>query len=328
VRVTTTLTPSRGELEGELIVTPIIDVQGLTKSYGGRRGVVDVSFQVEAGEVFGFLGPNGAGKTTTIRLLMALLRPDSGTARIAELDCWQQSVEVKRLVGYLPGELSIEPNLTGGQILEYLGHLSGGIDHAYVKELIDRLGLDPSQRFRHYSHGNKQKVGLIQAFMHRPRLLILDEPTTGMDPLGQREFDHLVAEVRDEGRTVFLSSHILSEVEHNCSRVGIIREGRLARVGGITELKDIMHQEITITFADAAPMDVFSGVEGVEQVETLGDGHTLRLDVAGSQDAVVKAAAQYSVLNLTSHEPTLEETFLRYYGSGRPRVEESQDVVR
>jgi ABC-2 type transport system ATP-binding protein len=314
-------------LEGESIVAPIIDVEGLTKSYGSRRGVVDVSFQVEEGEVFGFLGPNGAGKTTTIRLLMALLRPDAGSARIAGLDCWHQSVEVKRLVGYLPGELSIEPNLTGGQILEYLGHLSGGVDQAYVRDLVDRLGLDPSQRFGHYSHGNKQKVGLIQAFMHRPRLLILDEPTTGLDPLVQREFDHLVTEVRDQGCTVFLSSHILSEVEHNCSRVSIVREGRLVRVGGVTELKDIMRQEITITFADCAPADDFTGVAGVEQVERLGDGHTLRLEVAGSEDAVVKAAARYSVMALTSHEPSLEETFLRYYGTGEASVEERQDVV-
>jgi ABC-2 type transport system ATP-binding protein len=294
----------------------IIDVEGLKKSYGARRGIVDVSFQVLEGEVFGFLGPNGAGKTTTIRLLMALLHPDAGSARIAGKDCWHQSVEIKRLIGYLPGELALDPGLTGGQILEYLGHLGGGVNQTYLKQLIERLGLDPSQKFRHYSHGNKQKVGLIQAFMQRPRLLILDEPTTGLDPLVQQVFDELVGEVRNDGRTVFLSSHILSEVERTCDRVAIIREGRLVRIGGVAELKDIKRQEITITFADAAPLDAFKALEGVEHVDVLADKHTLRLAVTGGQDAVIKEAGHYSVLGLTSHEPSLEEVFLRYFGNG------------
>ncbi|HKF37756.1 MAG TPA: ABC transporter ATP-binding protein, partial [Ktedonobacteraceae bacterium] len=189
-------------------MSAIIEVENLTKSYGSKRGIIDVSFQVEAGEVFGFLGPNGAGKTTTIRLLMALLRADAGTARIAGLDCWQQSVEIKRLTGYLPGEPALDPGLTGGQILEYFGHLRGGVDQAYLKQLIQRFDLDPTRKFRQYSSGNKRKVVLIQAFMHRPRLLILDEPTNGLDPINQQEFAKLVKEVRDEGRTIFLSSHI------------------------------------------------------------------------------------------------------------------------
>src|SRR3989440_8313421 len=216
-------------------MTAIIEVEGLTKSYGSKRGIANVSFQVEEGEVFGFLGPNGAGKTTTIRMLMALLRADAGTARIAGLDCWQHSVEIKRLVGYLPGELSLDPNLTGGQILEYFGHLRGGVDQAYLKKLLARLELDPSRKFRQYSSGNKRKIGLIQAFMHRPRLLLLDEPTNGLDPLHQQEFELMVAEVHAEGRTVLLSSHILTEVEQICDRVAIIREGQLVRVGGLAE---------------------------------------------------------------------------------------------
>ena len=210
-------------------MAPLIEVAGLTKGYGRKRGITDVSFEVTEGEVFGFLGPNGAGKTTTMRLLMALLYPNAGSARIAGLDCWRRSVDVKRVVGYLPGELALDPNLTGGQILAYFANLRGGVDRAYLDALIARLDLDPTRRFRHYSHGNKQKVGLIQAFMHRPRLLILDEPTSGLDPLNQHEFDRMVAEVRGDGRTVFLSSHILSEVESVCDRVGIIREGRLVR---------------------------------------------------------------------------------------------------
>lgn len=308
-------------------MTAIIEVEGLTKSYGSKRGIRNVSFRVEEGEVFGFLGPNGAGKTTTIRTLMALLHSDTGTARIAGLDCWRQSVEIKRLIGYSPGEPSLDPRLTGGQILEYFANLRGGVDQAYLKELIKRLDLDASRKFRQYSSGNKRKVTLIQAFMHRPRLLILDEPTSGLDPLNQQEFDRMVREVRDDGRTVFLSSHILTEVEQTCTRVGIIREGRLVRIGGVAELKDIKHYVVTITFAQAVPAEAFKTLEGVEQVEALADGQTLRVTVSGALDAVVKEAAQYSVLSMTSHEPSLEDVFLRYYEGDGVAAKEASHVV-
>ncbi len=307
-------------------MTAIIDVDHLTKSYGGKRGISDVSFEVPEGEVFGFLGPNGAGKTTTIRLLMALLRADAGTAQIAGLDSWAQSLEIKRLVGYVPGEPSLDPNLTGGQILEYFAHLRGGVDQAYLKHLIQRLDFDPTRKFRQYSSGNKRKVVLIQAFMHRPRLLILDEPTNGLDPLNQQEFARMVKEVHDDGRTVFLSSHILSEVEQMCSRVGIIREGRLVRVGGVAEIKDIKRHEITITFANAVPADAFRSLSGVAQVDAMPGGNSLRLTVQGGADAVIKAAARYPVVTLTSHEPSLEEIFLRYY-EGDGQVPEVRNVV-
>jgi ABC-2 type transport system ATP-binding protein len=306
----------------------IIETEGLTKYYGNKRGILDVSFQVEEGEVFGFLGPNGAGKTTTIRLLMGLLRADAGTARIAGLDVWRQSVEIKKLTGYLPSELSLDPSMTGGQILEYFAHLRGGVDQAYLKQLINRLDLDPTRKFRQYSSGNKRKIGLIQAFMHRPRLLILDEPTNGLDPLNQQEFERMVKEVRDDGRTVFLSSHILSEVEQTCTRVGIIREGRLVRVGGVTELKDIKRYEVTITFAQPVAAEAFKTLAGVEQVETLADGRTLRLVVSGTLDAVVKAAAQHAVIAMTSHEPSLEDIFLRYYEGDGLTVKETSHVVQ
>jgi ABC-2 type transport system ATP-binding protein len=309
-------------------MTTLVETQGLTKRYGSSRGIEDVSFTVAEGEVFGFLGPNGAGKTTTIRTLMGLLRPTAGSAHIGGLDCWGQSVEVKRLVGYLPGELALDPNLTGGQILEYFGHLRGGVDQAYLKQLIARMGLDPTRKFRQYSSGNKRKIGIVQAFMHRPRLLILDEPTNGLDPLNQQEFDRMVTEVRDDGRTVFLSSHILSEVEQTCSRVGIIREGRLVRVGGVTELKGIKRHEVTITFAEAVPTEAFKTVEGVEQVDALPDGRTLRLAVSGGLDGVIKAAAQYPIVSLTSQEPSLEEIFLRYYEGDGQAAREASHVVQ
>jgi ABC-2 type transport system ATP-binding protein len=291
----------------------MIEVEGLTKSYGSKRGITGVSFSVEEGEVFGFLGPNGAGKTTTIRLLMALLRPDSGTARIAGLDCWHQSVEIKRIVGYIPGEPALDPNLTGGQILEYFARLRGGVDQAYLKQLIQRFDLDTSRKFRQYSTGNKRKVVLIQAFMHRPRVLILDEPTSGLDPLNQQEFDRMVRDASDDGRTVFLSSHVLSEVEKTCSRVGIIRDGALVRIGDVAEVKAIKRYEITITFAQAVPAAAFKTLDGVIEAEALNQGRALRLAMQGPADAVIKAAAQYPVVSLTSYEPSLEDIFLRYY---------------
>jgi ABC-2 type transport system ATP-binding protein len=292
---------------------PMIDVEKLTKSYGGKRGIVDVSFQVPEGEVFGFLGPNGAGKTTTIRILMALLRGDSGTARIAGLDSWEKGLEIKRLIGYVPGEPALDRNLTGGQILEYFANLRGGVDRAYLKALIERMDLDTSRKFRQYSTGNKRKVVLIQAFMHKPRVLILDEPTSGLDPLNQQEFDGMVREAREEGRTVFLSSHVLSEVEKTCTRVAIIRDGRIVRIGGVHELKDIKRYEITIAFAQPVAADAFSKVEGVAEVETLNNGSAVRLAIQGSADAVIKAAARYPVVSMTSYEPSLEDIFLRYY---------------
>ncbi len=305
----------------------IIDVQGLTKSYGSKRGITDVSFQVEEGEVFGFLGPNGAGKTTTIRVLMALLRASNGSARIAGLDCWNQSLEVKRLVGYMPGEPAVDPNLTGGQILEYFAHLRGGIDQAYLMQLIQRFDLDTSRKFRQYSTGNKRKVILIQAFMHRPRLLILDEPTSGLDPLNQQEFDRMVKEARDEGRTVFLSSHVLSEVEKTCTRVGIIRDGSLVRIGGVAEVSAIKRYEITITFGDAVPVETFKTLEGVVEVEMLNQGRAVRLAMQGPADAVIKAAARYPVVSLTSHEPSLEDIFLRYYQGNGVATKEAHRVA-
>jgi ABC-2 type transport system ATP-binding protein len=291
----------------------IIEVEKLTKSYGGKRGIDGVSFEVAEGEVFGFLGPNGAGKTTTIRLLMALIRADGGTARIARLDCWEKALEIKRLVGYVPGEPSLDRNLTGGQILEYFAHLRGGVDRAYLKSLIERMDLDTSRKFRQYSTGNKRKVVLIQAFMHKPRLLILDEPTSGLDPLNQQEFDGMVREAREEGRTVFLSSHVLSEVEKTCSRVAIIRDGRIVRIGGVHELKDIKRYEITIAFAHPVPADTFTKLDGVAEVESLDGGSAVRLAMQGAADAVIKAAAQFPVVSLTSYEPSLEDIFLRYY---------------
>ena len=291
----------------------IIQTHQLTKSYGRSRGIIEVTFDIQEGEVFGFLGPNGAGKTTTMRTLMGLLHANSGSATIGGLDCWTQSTEVKKLVGYLPGEFAFDPGLRGAQIIEYLGHLRGGVDQAYLRRLVERLGWDPSKRFREYSHGNKQKLGLVQAFMHKPRLLILDEPTSGLDPLNQQEFYTMVAEARAGGRTVFLSSHILPEVEHTCDRVAIIREGRLVRIDHVSSLKDIHQHDVEISFAGPASVDWFKNVAGVARVAQGADESTLQLNVQGALTEIIQIAGEHNATTIDTHEPTLEEVFLRFY---------------
>jgi ABC-2 type transport system ATP-binding protein len=291
----------------------IIEVRHLTKRYGRTRGVVDLTFEVREGEVFGFLGPNGSGKTTTIRVLIGLLRPTAGTARIAGLDCWRQSTQTHHFIGYLPGEYSFDPGLTGAQILQYLANLRGGVAQENIRRLVERFELDPSQRYREYSHGNKQKVGLIQAFMHRPRLLILDEPTIGLDPLNQQEFYALIREVRDEGRTVFLSSHNLAEVEHTCDRVGIIREGRLADLDTVANLKEIKSHSMDLSFPEPTPPEVFASLPGVLDATAEHGGQELHLMVQGEVGAVIRAAADHGATNIATHEPTLEEIFLHLY---------------
>ena len=298
----------------------IIQTSKLTKSYGRSRGILDVTFDIQEGEVFGFLGPNGAGKTTTMRVLMGLLRPDSGSATINKLDCWQDSTEVKKLVGYLPGEFTFDSGLRGAQILEYLGHLRGGIDQSYLKELVTRLDFDPSKRFREYSRGNKQKLGLIQAFMHKPRVLILDEPTGGLDPLNQQEFYKIAAEVRAAGSTIFLSSHVLPEVERTCDRVAIIREGRLVRIDHVSALKDIRQHDVEITFASVASPSWFDNIPGVVDAAVGANERTLQLHVQGSLAEVLQVAGEHGATNIATHEPTLEEVFLRFYEPTAPAL--------
>jgi ABC-2 type transport system ATP-binding protein len=293
---------------------PAIATDKLTKYYGTSRGVVDLDLTVDEGEIFGFLGPNGAGKTTTIRLLMDLIRPTGGHARIFGKDTQADSVAIKQQIGYLPGELALWPNLTGRQTLTYLGNLRGGVDPQRIESLAARLQLDLGKKFREYSKGNKQKVGLVQAIMHQPRLLILDEPTSGLDPLNQQEFFTILSEARKGGATVFLSSHVLSEVEHTCDRVGIIREGLLVRVGAVRDIVTEKQYRVELQFG--APVDgtvrqAFSALPGVQNLAAQ-DGR-LQFVVQGALDPVIKLAAQYPVLSLTSHEPTLEEAFLAYY---------------
>jgi ABC-2 type transport system ATP-binding protein len=299
----------------------VIRTEQLTKSYGAHRGIIEVDLDVAQGEVFGFLGPNGAGKTTTIRVLLDLIRPTSGRAFVFDIGTTADPVAIHRRIGYVPGEFALYDRLTGAQTMEYFGNLRGGVDPAYRASLIERFDIDPSRRYKEYSKGNKQKVGLIIALQHRPELLILDEPTSGLDPLIQQSFYSLVREAKDEGRTVFLSSHILSEVERTCDRVGIIRDGRLVKVDRTDALRDLAHHQVELRFADGAPVEVFASLPGVSDVVV--DDHTLRMRVAGPITPVVQAAARYELLDFVSREPTLEETFLAQYSHEGPEVKAS-----
>ncbi len=290
----------------------VILAEHLTKSYGKQRGVIDLSFAVKPGEVFGYLGPNGAGKTTTIRTMLDFIRPTSGRVALFGLDSRDDAVEIHRRIGYLPGELALYEKLTGAELLQHFASLRGGVDEAYVRELAARLDCDPSARIRSLSHGNKQKVALIQAFMHRPELLVLDEPTTGLDPIVQQEFHRLVEEIREEGRTVFLSSHVMPEVERLCDRVAIIREGRLVAVEDVGEMKSKAVRTIDIHFAKPVAAEAFAQLPGVREIAAQGD--VLHITVAGPLDAIVKEAARHEVVDLESHEPSLEEIFLAFYG--------------
>jgi ABC-2 type transport system ATP-binding protein len=288
-----------------------IETVGLTKRYGRTAALTDLSLAVHPGEVFGFLGPNGAGKTTTIRLLMGLLRPTSGGASVLQMDPWRDVAALHRRLAYLSSDFVVWPHLTGSENLELIGNLHGGADSELRRQLIERFGFDPSVRGRAYSRGNVQKLGLIAAFQTRPELLILDEPTTGLDPLMARVFRDLVREAREEGQTVFLSSHVLSEVEAICDRVAILRAGRLAEVGTLEDLRHLSARVVEIGFTGAAPR--LEGVEGLS-VATVDD-HRIRVEMHGTIGPLLAALEGVDVTTFESRDASLEELFLRFYGS-------------
>jgi ABC-2 type transport system ATP-binding protein len=294
------------------MVTSAIRTEGLGKRYGKVDALRDLSLQIAPGEVVGYLGPNGAGKTTTIRLLLGLARPTAGRAEIFGFDCQRQTVEAHRRLAYVPGEASLWPSLTGAETLHLLGRVQGRVDTAYRDELIGRFDLDPSKKVRAYSKGNRQKILLIAALMARPDLLVLDEPTSGLDPLMEQAFRHSVHEARKAGQTVFLSSHILSEVEALCDRVGILREGRLVEMGTLEEMRHLSTLTVEATFGGVPPD--LAGVAGVKRAVV--DGHRVHLEVQGPIEPVVDALAGTGVRELLSREPSLEELFLAHYGPG------------
>ncbi|MGA3215884.1 MAG: ABC transporter ATP-binding protein, partial [Acidimicrobiales bacterium] len=287
-----------------------IRTEGLSKHYGSVHALEGLDLEVGEGEVVGYLGPNGAGKTTTIRLLLGLIGPTSGRAEVFGLDCQHQVVEAHAHLAYVAGEASLWPSLTGAETLHLLGRVQGSVDEPYREELIERFDLDPSKKVRTYSKGNRQKLILIAALMTRPALLVLDEPTSGLDPLMEQAFRHCVYEARERGQTIFLSSHILSEVEALCDRVGILREGQLVEMGTLAEMRHLSALTVEATFEAAVPD--LSGVVGVSSLEVVG--HVARFQVRGSIEPLLKVLADAGVRELLSREPSLEELFLAQYG--------------
>ena len=288
-----------------------IRTEGLTKRYGAVEVLKDLDLEVAEGEVVGYLGPNGAGKTTTIRLLLGLIRPSRGRAAIFGLDCQRDTVAAHRRLAYVPGEAGLWPSLTGAETLHLLGRVQGQVDAAYRDELVARFDLDTSKKVRAYSKGNRQKLLLIAALMTRPDLLVLDEPTNGLDPLMEQAFRHAVHEARQRGQTVFLSSHIMSEVEALCDRVGILRRGVLVEMGTMAELRHLSSVTVEATFDGAVP-DV-RAVTGVKDVSV--EGRLLRCQVHGSLQPLLQVLAASGVHELLSREPSLEELFLSHYGA-------------
>ena len=294
------------------MTSAIIETDHLTKRYRDARGIDEVSLTVLRGEVFGFLGPNGAGKTTTIRTLLDLLHPTSGTARLFGMDSRRDSLAIRARLGNLPGEFACDPRRTGREIVTLFAALRGMPALGRTLELTDRLSADLDRPIGQLSRGNRQKIGLIQALFHEPELLILDEPTGGLDPLMQEEFHTIVAEERARGTTVFLSSHDLDEVERLCDRVAIIRDGRLIAVEHVADLTRRRFRHLTVEFAEPVDIGELRVLPGVKDVET--DGARARFSVApGALDLVVKAIARHEIVDLELAHPSLEEVFLTYY---------------
>jgi len=292
--------------------TLAVESTALTKYYGEHRGIIDVDLEVTPGQAFGFLGPNGAGKSTAMRVLMDFHRPTSGSARILGMDCQKDSLAIRRRVGYLSGDIALYEKLTALEHLQWLGDLRGGVPQSRIEGLAERLGLDLSRTVKELSKGNRQKVGLVQAFMNDPELLILDEPTSGLDPLVQHTFQEMVREVAADGRTVFLSSHIIDEVDRACDRVAIIREGLLVAVETIESLRERSIRHVRITFdepVDAAPFEALDDVHSIEV-----DGADVEIRTSGEIDPIVKLAAQHHVVDFVSEQADLEAVFLAYYG--------------
>ncbi len=291
---------------------PAIRTRGLTKYYGKTRGIEKLDLTVERGEVFGFLGPNGAGKSTTINLLMGFRRPTAGSARVLGAAVGLDMAGLLHRIGFMPGELGLYGHMKVSDFLTYFGNLRGGADRGYVRELADRFSLDLGRRINGLSKGNKQKVILVAAWMHKPDLLILDEPTSGLDPIIQQEFRELVKESQRRGVTVFLSSHVLSEVEHICDRAAIIKDGRLAALERMSSLHERALRHLEVTFAKRPPKGILGAVPGISHREV--EGNLLRCNVHGPMDRVVKALARYRIKNMIVEHASLEELFFEEYG--------------
>ncbi len=290
----------------------MIRTEDLSKMYGQRLGVRDLTFEVEPGEIFGFLGPDGAGKTTTIRLLLDFIRPTEGRALVLGLDSHEQSLKIRREVGYLPGEISLYRDTTGEKLLRYLARLRGEVSWAYVRELADQLDVDLARPVDRMSAQERRKIGLVQAFMHCPELMLFDEPTRGLDASAQAAFYRLITEARGEGRAVFLASTSLSEMERTCDRVGILYRGALVAVERGVHLRSRAMRHVEMRFANPVSADAFSRLPNLENLQQREN--QISCTVRGDPDALIKLASQYRVTDIISQTPSLEEAFRSYYG--------------
>jgi ABC-2 type transport system ATP-binding protein len=308
-----------------MTTTDAISVSGLVKTFGRTRALDGLDMTVRTGEVHGFLGPNGAGKTTTIRVLLGLLRPDAGTARLLGGDPWRDAVALHRRLAYVPGDVSLWPALSGGEVVDLLGRLRGGLDPRRRADLLERFELDPRKKARTYSKGNRQKVALVAALASDVELLVLDEPTSGLDPLMETVFQDCITEERKVGRTVLLSSHILAEAEKLCDRVSIIRAGRIVETGTLTELRHLTRTSIEADLIrEPTGLD---GLPGVHDVEITGTRLRGEVD-ADHLDATLRRLTEYGIRSLVSQPPTLEELFLRHYETGDGRADAAADDGR
>jgi ABC-2 type transport system ATP-binding protein len=294
------------------VTDPVIRTNGLTKFYGKSRGIVGLDLEVRPGEIFGYLGPNGAGKTTTIRLLLDLIRPTEGRAEVFRIDSHREGLAIRHRVGYLPGELRLYGSVSAQELFSYFGHLRHRFDPIDTARIAEALDLDTTREIRTLSHGNRQKVGLVQALMGRPEIVILDEPTQGLDPFVQLAFYRLLDEVRADGRTVFMSSHVLPEIERTCDRVGIVREGRLLAVERVADLKARALRRLELRFDAPVPAAAFADVDGVRDVRV--DGAIVTCTVVGPVAGLFRAAADLPLVDVLSIESSLEEIFLAYFG--------------
>jgi ABC-2 type transport system ATP-binding protein len=299
-----------------------IQTVGLTKYYGDVHALVDLDLEIRPGEIFGFLGPNGAGKTTMIRTILDEIRPTAGSASILGMDSHKQSVEIRSSIGYVPGDLAMYPNLTGQDTITYFSNLRGGVDWSYVDELADRLDADMTKKVGDLSSGNRQKIGLIQAFMNKPEVLIMDEPSSGLDPLVQREFQAMMREVTANGSTVFLSSHTLSEVQRVADRVGIIRHGKLIALESVASLRSKGIRKVELFFDTSVDASIFEGVPGVSDVAV--QNHHVTLSFTGQMETLIKVVtASHTLVDISTQEADLEDIFLTYYRD----VDADEDVM-
>ncbi len=288
----------------------IIEIKDLSKSYGKQVALEGVNLNVKSGEVYGFIGPNGAGKSTTIRILLGMLKKDGGEVKIFGKDPWDNAVEIHKKIAYIPGDVNLWPNLTGGEVIDFLGRLNGQVNSNLKQELLEKFQLNPKKKCRSYSKGNRQKVALVSAFLSDAEVFILDEPTSGLDPLMEQVFQSCILEAKKQGKTIFLSSHILAEVEALCDKVGIIRQGKIVEEGTLDELRHLTRTTVTVQLNN---QDDIKDIEGIYDLSKLNEKWRFSLDT-NAMESVMQKLASMGIKSLVAEPPTLEELFIRHYG--------------